>query len=72
MKMIHFPSFIISLAIGIFIAYTTLPPKKIIYVYPTPENYDKIQYKDKNGTCMDVSKEKIDCTNDIKSHPIYI
>ena len=72
MKFIHLPAFIISLAIGIFLAYTTLPGKKIIYVYPTPETYDKIQYKDKNGVCMDVDKEKIKCTSDIKSHPIYI
>tara|TARA_Y100000389_G_C17029649_1_gene302812 strand:+ start:211 stop:432 length:222 start_codon:yes stop_codon:yes gene_type:complete len=71
-KLIHLPTFIISLAIGIFLAYTTLDKKQIIYIYPNQDNYENIQYKDKNGTCLDVRSKKITCNNKIKSHPIYI
>ena len=69
---LNFVAFIISLAISIFVSYTTLDKKKIIYVYPNPDNYKTIQYKDKNGACMDVKASKIECNSNIKSHPIYI
>ena len=65
-KLIHLPTFIISLAIGIFLAYTTLDKKQIIYIYPNQDNYREIQYKDKNGTCLDVKSTKVTCNNNIK------
>ena len=71
-KLIHLPTFIISLAIGIFLAYTTLDKKQIIYIYPNQDNYKNIQYKDINGTCLDVKSTKVKCSDNIKSHPIYI
>jgi hypothetical protein len=71
-KLIHLPSFIISLAIGIFLAYTTLDKKQIIYIYPNQDNYKTLQYKDKNGSCLNVTSTKVKCNNNIKSHPIYI
>lgn len=71
-KLIHLPTFIISLAIGIFLAYTTLDKKQIIYIYPNQDNYRNIQYKDNNGTCLNVTSTKVKCSNNIKSHPIYI
>ena len=71
-KLIHLPTFIISLAIGIFLAYTTLEKKQVIYAYPNQDNYKNIQYKDKNGSCLDVISKKVNCDNNIKSHPIYI
>lgn len=71
-KLIHLPTFIISLAIGIFLAYTTLDKKQIIYIYPNQDNYKNIQYKDKNGTCLNVTSTKVKCNSNIKSHPIYI
>ena len=71
-KLIHLPTFIVSLAIGIFLAYTTLDKKQIIYIYPNQDNYKNIQYKDINGTCLDVTSTKVKCSDNIKSHPIYI
>lgn len=71
-KLIHLPTFIISLSIGVFLAYTTLDRKQVIYVYPNQENYKDIQYKDLNGTCLDVKSTPIKCDEKIKSHPIYI
>ena len=45
MKFISVPIFILSLAIGIFVVYISQPPSQIIYVYPNPDNEDKITYK---------------------------
>ena len=47
MKFINGSVFIISLAIGLFMCYITAPPPDIIVVYPTPENINQIQYKDR-------------------------
>ena len=44
MKFISVPVFIISLTIGLFLAYITAPNPGVIYVYPNPDNIDKIQY----------------------------
>ena len=46
LKLIHIPTFIISFAIGMFFVYTIGAETKIIYVYPTPDNVNKIQYKE--------------------------
>jgi hypothetical protein len=60
-KYINFPAFIISLVIGFFFVYITVPDKKIIYVYPTPENIDQIQYKDKTNTCFSLEQTEVKC-----------
>ena len=41
-KMINLPIFIISLAIGIFVTYITIPSTQRIVVYPNPDNIDKL------------------------------
>jgi nicotinate-nucleotide adenylyltransferase len=35
-----------------------------IYVYPTPDNVDNIQYKDATGTCFSVEQTKVSCPKD--------
>ncbi len=73
MKFINVPVFIISLAIGLFITYAIAPKPDIIYVYPTPDNMDKIQYKDKSGTCFGFKHREVACPQDksaIKQYPL--
>ena len=36
MKFLNVPLFLISLALGLFVAYITMPPTQVIYVYPNP------------------------------------
>lgn len=73
MKYINVSVFIISFAVGIFLAYITLPKPDIIYVYPNPDNIDKIQYKDDAGNCFEFNQKEVTCPNDetkIRKYPI--
>jgi hypothetical protein len=63
-KYVNLPVFIISLAIGIFIVYVSLGDSRKIYVYPTPENLDLIQYRDKTGTCFGYQQTEVPCPED--------
>jgi len=73
MKFIHFPTFIVSLAIGLFFTYLSRPNMNTIYVYPTPENIDKLLYKDKADQCFQFQAQEINCPADtslIKNYKI--
>jgi hypothetical protein len=72
-KYINVPIFVASLAIGIFMVYATMPDNRVIYVYPTPENVDILQYKDKSDNCFQVKSTEVTCpTNekDISKVPV--
>ena len=60
-KYISLPIFLISLAIGLFIVYITIPDGRIIYVYPTHENINKLQYKDTAGICFSIEEMEVTC-----------
>ena len=61
---ISIPVFMISLAIGLFFAYILGPEQKIIFVYPTPENVEKMLYKDKADQCFEFKPTEVDCPSD--------
>ncbi len=60
-KFISFPVFLISLAIGLLFIYLTSSELTVIYVHPTPDNINKVQYKDKADTCYQFDAEQIKC-----------
>ena len=64
LKYINIPVFIISLAIGLFFVYVYQAEKRVIYVYPKPDNVDYIQYKDATGTCFNIKQSQIKCPAD--------
>jgi len=66
-KYIHLPAFIISLIVGFFIVYLTMPDNRIVYVYPTPENVAVLQYKDKTDTCFSLEQTEVKCPTDSKN-----
>jgi hypothetical protein len=35
-----------------------------IYVYPTPENVSKLQYRDKANTCFSMTQTEVKCPKD--------
>ena len=49
MKFFHVPTFILFLALGLFFVYISSPSPDIIYIYPTPDNINKLQYQDKTS-----------------------
>ena len=72
---INIPIFIISFAIGLFFVYVLGPEIKTIYMYPSPSNYLKTQYKDDSNQCFQFKPVEIECpTNpfEIKTVPVQI
>ena len=60
-KFIDARFFLLSLVIGFFAVYISMPDLRTIYVYPTPENVSILQYKDKTGTCFSFAQEEVTC-----------
>lgn len=60
-KYINVPVFLIALALGIFAVYVNVNPMRKIVVYPTPDNLEKVQYKDDADTCFVFEQEKVKC-----------
>jgi hypothetical protein len=61
---INIPVFFVSLSFGLLAVYLISDENRIIYVYPTPDNVDIIQYKDKTGKCFEYEAETVDCPKD--------
>lgn len=60
-KYIDIPVFIASLIVGIAIVYFTTPDQRKIFVYPSPENIDILQYRDKTDGCFSMKQKEIIC-----------
>lgn len=62
--------FIISLIIGLLYVYLSVPTPKLIYVYPTPDNIDNIEYVDIANNCYEFTKKEVNCDTNSKNIPI--
>lgn len=58
---ISFRVFMVSFAIGLFFVYIYGPEMKTIYIYPTPENIDKVIFKDKADNCFSFQANEVEC-----------
>jgi hypothetical protein len=54
----------VSLAFGLFLVYIWGPEMKEVYVFPTPENVGRVQYKDKADNCFTYRSAEVDCPTD--------
>ena len=61
LKLINWPVLIISFLFGLMFVHLSSEPNEQIYVYPTPINAGKIQYKDKAGLCYTYESSNINC-----------
>jgi hypothetical protein len=61
---ISIPVFLVSFAVGVFFVYILGPEIKTVYIYPTPENVDKILFKDKADNCFRFEEQVVDCPKD--------
>jgi len=65
--------FFISLFIGFMMCYILTPPPKIVFKHPTPENVNKLIYKDDSDNCYKYKVDLVKCPKDkskIKDIPI--
>jgi hypothetical protein len=60
-KFIDFKIFIVALSIGLFYTYITDDYKKVIVLYPTPDNIKEYQYKDKTDNCYTYDLNEVEC-----------
>lgn len=60
-KFIDLKYFLISFAIGIFFVYITFDENRKVYVYPSPENIELLQYQDKADQCFEFKETPVQC-----------
>tara|TARA_Y100000768_G_scaffold277769_1_gene213161 strand:+ start:12099 stop:12329 length:231 start_codon:yes stop_codon:yes gene_type:complete len=73
LKFINIKVFILSLSIGLLFVYLSSPQEAPVIVYPTPENIDKVEYKDLAGNCFRFEIDEVVCPQDkniIKTIPV--
>jgi hypothetical protein len=64
-NLINLRIFLISFAIGLFLVYIYGPEMKTIYIYPSPENVDKIIFKDDADNCFQFDPYEVECPKNI-------
>jgi hypothetical protein len=63
-KFINIPVFIISFAIGVLFVYIFTNTSRTVIVYPTHENYNLLQYRDKANNCFSIKETEVQCPTD--------
>lgn len=69
-KVVNVYVFLISLAIGTLYVYLSVPTPTIIYVYPTPDNVNSIEYVDNAKNCFKFKANQVECNSNTKEIPI--
>jgi hypothetical protein len=60
-KFVNMYVFLVSLAIGLFFVYIFDAENKQIIVYPTQENVELLQFRDRAGNCFAAKTERVVC-----------
>lgn len=63
-KFINIPVFIISFIVGLLFIHLSTTETKTVFVYPTPDNVDYIEYVDRANNCFTYKYDKVKCPED--------
>lgn len=66
----HWTSFFIAFALGIFYVYISSPQPRLVIKYPTPYNANKVYYQNDDNMCYKYEAEEVKCTSDATPQPI--
>ena len=64
----HALLFLAAFVVGCVLVYFSPIEHKTVFVYPTPSNVTKMQYKDATGGCFGFKAKEVGCTE--KAVPI--
>lgn len=53
--------FLVALAVGLFFTYVFTPLPELVFKHPTPDNSDKVIYKDDTDMCYKYYVQEVDC-----------
>ena len=69
---INIPVFLFSFTIGLLYMYFIAQDNKEVIVYPTEDNKDLFQFRDKVGNCFQLQHSIVKCSNDVDIIPPQI
>lgn len=61
--------FLASFLVGCVMLQFSKTSYRTVFVYPTPKNYNSIQYKSDDGTCFHLQSSKTKCDGPITDIP---
>ena len=64
---ISIPIFVISFILGFIFIYILGPQTKTIFVYPSPENVNKVLFKDNANNCFYYDELEVKCPKDLST-----
>jgi hypothetical protein len=70
MNFLNIKAFLISFAIGLFYIYISNPSTKKITVFPTDDNQNKFQFRDKADNCASFKRVHHECSNNAIDIPV--
>ena len=71
-SLIHAGVFLAAFVLGCVLVYISPMEHKTVFVYPTPKNSKRLQYKDATGNRFGFTKKEVACTGKEKSIPAQV
>lgn len=72
MPLINIKAFLLSFLFGMIYIYMSSPSPQEIIVYPTDDNRDLFQFRDKINNCFHLKQNVVKCSNDAEEIPMQL